>query len=132
MEKTFRVVALNESYGLSDEIKEKTGELYTCYVFDPELRVHCCEMTPSHELVRFDFYTEKEIDDELHSDLLSTEDNVVYMHCHSIRAMKDHFLVDSTIELDDHQIDEDGSNITDLAAQALRENVQHPPHAFML
>lgn len=132
MEKTFKIVALNETYGLDESVKAKTGELYVCYVFDPEQRVHCCEITPSYELWPCGFYTEKEIDDDLHSNLAAGEDNIIYTHCHSIDAMDDSFKTELEMEFDEDDMQRGDVFLLEKAVEELQANVKEPPHAFTL
>jgi len=129
-----RVVALDETYGLDDAIKAKTGRLLTLYVYDPELGVHCCEVTPSHELLPFEFVTENEIDDDLHSDLMAgmNEDPAVYMHCSVLRKMPEEAFKEVTVDIDDDKLSEDYPMVADLAAEQLRANPEFPPLAMTL
>lgn len=135
-EHTICVVALDETYGLDDAVKETVGKLFTCYAYDPKTAVNCCEITPSFELVPFDFYTEKEIDDDLHSTLLaemSASDQVIYMHCSTVSEMDKQMATTTVLDLElDHLSEGDAPCIAALAADQLRENVVQPPHAFNL
>lgn len=130
------IIALDETYGLDDKVKETVGKLFTCYVYDPELSVHCCEITPSFELVPFEFYTERDIDDDLHSTLMaemSANDQVVYMHCSAVEAIDPQMKTTTTLDLELDENDEDAARmVADLAATELRANVVQPPHAFTL
>lgn len=129
------VVVLDETYGLDDAIKEKVGALYTCYVFDQDTGVHCCEVTPSFALEPFGFVTAKEIDDDLDSVLRSemhANDSPVYMHCSAIDSLASRFKSVTTVELDDDKLDDDASNIALLAVAELQANPVHPPFLFTL
>jgi len=133
-ERKVRVVALDETYGLDEAVKAKTGRLLTLYVYDPELGVHCCEVTPSHELVPFEFVTENEIDDDLHGDLMVSmnEEPAVYMHCSVLQRLPDDHHKDVVVEIDDDKLGDEFPLVADLAAEELRANPEFPARAMML
>jgi hypothetical protein len=82
------IVAIDETHYLSDETRVKTGKYWTLYVLNSAEATHCCEITPSYWLVAYDFATEKQIDDELRSDLQGElYESACYVHCSSIDKM---------------------------------------------
>ena len=63
------VVAIDETWALSDSAKKLCGKLFGLYVVDENLHTHICSLTPSLALWFYDFVTELEIDDNLWSEI---------------------------------------------------------------
>lgn len=82
---------------IADEDQPYISKIHSIYFFDRSVAVHCCEITPSYELMHL--YDEIEFsDDEIHNDSELVDrldqkyaheggDDVCYIHCHSIDAM---------------------------------------------
>ena len=56
------------------------------YLFDRNQAVHCCEITPSYEMISVGFEWETSLDretvrDEVDEDMQSWSGDVTYMHC---------------------------------------------------
>ena len=47
---TIRILKLDETRHWRDDIRAVARTIFGVYLYDPGLRVHCCELTPSHEL----------------------------------------------------------------------------------
>lgn len=81
----FRIFVRNESGLWTKEFVERAGgAIYRAYLYDATLVVHCCEITPSYQLIPL--YTtpfvsddEGKIDEEIR---LAEDDEVIYIHCH--------------------------------------------------
>jgi hypothetical protein len=133
-EKKLIVVALDETRGLDDNIRSKVGRLMTLYVYDPERSVHCCEVTPSREMVQFDFSTMNEVDDELYSELMAgfaQAEETSYMHCRVVDNLDPKYRLEIELDLDEDEICEFGyPGFADLAVKELRANPQYPPVCF--
>lgn len=90
IEAHFKIVVLNETNYWSEEMQAKAGgAIFRAYLYDATRIVHCCEITPSYEL--FPLYTTPWRDDEngsVDEEIRLAEDNDVrYVHCHSINAL---------------------------------------------
>jgi hypothetical protein len=95
-------VSLNQTryFNIRDEDKPYIKEIRATYCYDPELGVHLCELTPSHELRYLHTYIVWEDDDILdHDDLRDSleerycheGDDDTYMHVSDVRQFaKDH------------------------------------------
>ena len=90
-----RVCLLEETENWNEEITKRAGKIFGVYLYNPDTRTHCCEITPSHELYFLHSVPENLPDDEdererLLDDMdegnLETE-RVSYMHCHTLKAM---------------------------------------------
>jgi hypothetical protein len=80
---------------LDSSIVDRAKRIYGVYLFDANLRVHCCEFTPSYECM----FVESQFDNpnlpEREADWLSVEiseqdnyaDPVRYFHCHEIEGL---------------------------------------------
>ncbi len=69
-------------YNIREEDKPYIKEIRTVYAYDPELGVHLCELTPSHELRYLHTYIvfTEELDKAKFSDDLRDELDVRYCH----------------------------------------------------
>ena len=92
-----KMLKIDEREHWCDEIKEKTKAIYTCLLFSPEKRVHCCEITPSYELkfVEYQAILIDELEDQGREDEReeifdaidsgeSGEPLVQYFHCRTV------------------------------------------------
>jgi hypothetical protein len=59
------IVKINETEYWDKSITDKTGKIYTYYIFNTEEITHCCSLTGSYWLIPVDFETENSINDEL-------------------------------------------------------------------
>ncbi|CAB3737725.1 hypothetical protein LMG22037_06174 [Paraburkholderia phenoliruptrix] len=103
-----KAVVFDETRYCSDDLVASAsagGRIYRTYLFDAELAVHCCELTPSFEL--WPMYTTPLEDDEeghVHEQLLAGEDHEIrYYQQRAINSMRPEFVQD----LGFHQIDDD-------------------------
>lgn len=124
--KTLAIVSINESEHIDEAVKAKLGgELHVLYVYDPNEETFCCEVTPSHYLVPFDYYGKKHLSDEDDSDLrgdLIGEPK--YMHVRTIENMDDQYKTTVEVEWDDEEDFEGQAN------ELMSANPEHPPHAL--
>lgn len=72
---------------LGDGIFEKTGRVWTAYVYDEEVGHHLCDLSPSYECHPVTTFTEKRVDDDLHADL--QEHEPAYFYCYSVKEGRD-------------------------------------------
>jgi len=94
MIKKFGVFKIDESeYWELPEYKEEIKRIIGVYVYDPNFKVHCCEITPSYEChfyqtqVEFNENVSEEKQDEINCEIYLNEDlseTVHYYHCHLI------------------------------------------------
>lgn len=83
-----RVVAIDETRHWSQSIQDACGKIETVYMYDTAVQTHCCEITPSYELTPLYYVTEKEISDELHSDMMNEDMDAIYMHCNVVDELE--------------------------------------------
>jgi hypothetical protein len=50
-EARYHLVKLDETDFWAEEIVDKVGRIFGTYIYDVNRRVHCCEFTPSYELL---------------------------------------------------------------------------------
>ena len=94
-------VTIDESAYWSEEIKKRVrdGKIYGRYIYTPDSRTHCCELTPSYELwfvgsvfEPLENATENErealYDEIREADALCDNNDVRYFHCHDIDKME--------------------------------------------
>ena len=74
------------------------GKVYQVYLYNAHSVTHCCEITPSYELIPVDLVAEDYPEDaetrealyeELREVACADGDNVTYMHCRGIDALPD-------------------------------------------
>ena len=79
----FRVILIDETEHWTPELQAKCGKIYTVCLYDNNVDVYCCELTPSKELHPIGYHTENAIDDETDEILRDTfarvEESVKYM-----------------------------------------------------
>lgn len=89
----FNLVAINETHLFSPEIVAKVGKIETIYCYNPDVAIHCCEITLSYELIPVDFRTERLHElpegaekEKLYDDLTEATggSDIMYVHCSSI------------------------------------------------
>lgn len=91
----FRICLLEETGNWNEEIRERAGRIFGVYLYNPDTRTHCCEITPSHELYFLQSVPENLSDDEGEREQLLVDidegnleaERVSYMHCHTLKAM---------------------------------------------
>jgi len=90
-----KVIKINETehWNLDQKMMNKIKAIWGVYVFDPNWKVHCCEITPSYELhmlhsqVEFKENATNEEIEEIENCVAENENfenPVIYMHCHVI------------------------------------------------
>lgn len=93
---------------IKDELKD--GKIYDVYIYNPEIHVHCCELTPSYELYFVDFSIE--CDESLPDDFYELvnecrDDSVIYIPVKNYKNVID---IDLDCETIDEVIDKIRSN----------------------
>ena len=82
-----RVVAIDENYW-TEEIAKACGNIQCVYIYDASVQIRLCEVTPSYELIPLYYITENEISDELHSQMMNEDMDVMYVHCYQVDKME--------------------------------------------
>ncbi|HEC72599.1 MAG: hypothetical protein ACTSW7_00595 [Candidatus Thorarchaeota archaeon] len=94
----FKAVKIDETRHWNEKFREKFGitEMVGVYVFNPNEATHCCELTPSYELLFV--HTQSDWDIELNEDEREemydgindsdTDQDSIYMHCSSVDRME--------------------------------------------
>jgi hypothetical protein len=114
----WKVVAIDETNMLGQDMREKYARLWTLYFFKETLAVHVCEITPSYEMFPFnsvlvpkeepltDRGREQVFNDEC--EISAEDEDVQYMHCRDVdRLPADRFKsLDFTFDPDDSYDDE--------------------------
>jgi len=84
-----RVVAIDETRHWIDRIQKACGKIEAVYIYDASVQTNLCEITPSYYLETMYYVTEKEISDEMWSELnANMSENDAYHHCNGIDAME--------------------------------------------
>ncbi len=88
-----QIVLVDETYGWSDKIKNQVGKIYTAYIYDKSVATHCCEITPSYELVPLYYSTEfaehkysEAVEEEIQNEFHNAEP--IYMHCSAVEKLE--------------------------------------------
>ena len=90
-----KIVVLDQTQYWAESITARAGQVFGVYYFDPEVAVHCCEMTPSHELhflnsVPRDLPEDENERERLINDISDGDigtDPITYVHCRDIEKM---------------------------------------------
>ena len=84
---------LDETEYFQNEIVMNTGKILGVYVYDTDVEVHCCEITPSYEL-HFAGYVAKSCSEDM-SEILreAYNDDVMYRHCAYVDALPHNVLM---------------------------------------
>jgi hypothetical protein len=94
-EARYHLLKLDETAYWAEEIADKVGRIFGTYIYDVNRRVHCCEFTPSYELIfvgsqwHSPELSERESDDldkEIRVADAQTE-TIRYAHCHQVDAL---------------------------------------------
>ena len=82
MRPKLRLSYLDESDGWADDILRAAGRVAGLYLYDANLRVCCCELTPSYELHLAGYLTEHHVSDDVQMEMLRATDagSVCYVH----------------------------------------------------
>ena len=73
-----KVIAIDETEYLREDLKEKVGKWVTFYAFHTGIVTRICSFTPSYWLIPVGNYAENEIDDDLFSELVSVNESDYY------------------------------------------------------
>lgn len=90
-----RICLIEETENWSREVTERARRIFGVYLYNPDTRTYCCEITPSHELYFLQSVPETVPDDENEREHLLDDINegnfeterVSYVHCHTLKAM---------------------------------------------
>lgn len=92
-----KVLKINETsnWFFPEKFKPYIEAIYGVYIFDPNWKVNCCELTPSFELhfiesqVDLDFNIPETIQEEISSYIIEGDTNtpeVSYIHCYKVKG----------------------------------------------
>ncbi len=84
----FKVVAIDETQGWSDEIVKEAGKVFQVYLFDESTCVNLCEITPSFRLVPLYFTTENRVSDDTHELMMREPSEETYIHVNKVQGLK--------------------------------------------
>lgn len=89
----FKIVAIETTSFWRDDLVEKTGKIWSTFLFDENRHVHLCSLTPSYELWFIEQLTEKELDEDTWELLFQSPDEEVGYYDVSMidRKTADHF-----------------------------------------
>jgi hypothetical protein len=85
-----KVLKVDQTEYWCDEIKKKVKRIFTVYLFNPNKRVHCCEITPSYECVFLEYQIDfpddisEEERDRIYMEVTEVQEDVAYYHCSGI------------------------------------------------
>ena len=99
MKKQWRAIALDETeYWIDERLRKLCDKIYGVYAYNPNVAVHCCEITPSYELMWigtvpcYDYGKLTEEDrDYVFDTILEGEryqEPFIYMHCEQVEKHK--------------------------------------------
>lgn len=94
------LIMLDETNDWQPAIIEKTGRMFTIYLYDADEVTHCCEITPSYYLIPIDWAAEKYVVDTLGDEEAEafrgnldedwrTSTDPIYVHCASIDRIQE-------------------------------------------
>lgn len=88
----FKVVAIDHTEYWDDYILQKTGRIWSTFLFDANQHTHLCSLTPSYYLLFIEHLTEDELDDETYDVLRQSPDGDNYYDVNYIdRKPANHF-----------------------------------------
>ena len=128
MKTNLKYVEIDETQYWKEDFLERIGakKVTAVYVFDANRRVHCCELTPSYEMIEALNYTDNYLPDEDYDEF---EDSwrpnfaeVSYMHCHWIDEIAKDLDISFECEEDDYY-EEMVNTIVELNANGVLETV---------
>ncbi len=85
-----RLILLDETKGWREDIQNACGKIFTPYMYDENQHTYCCEIFPSFTLHPLPSFSENEITDEMHENLMdgdSENQEPIYMHVSTVNAM---------------------------------------------
>lgn len=85
-----RLILLDETKHWKDEIQKECGKIFTPYMYDENQHTYCCEIFASFTLYPLPSFSENEITDEMHENLMDGDienQEPIYMHVSSVNAM---------------------------------------------
>lgn len=89
----FRVLLLDETENWQEDIvKAAGGQILGVYLYNPNSVTHCCELTPSFDLIFMNSVPLEYPEDETARDVLQMDllegnaqcESDIYMHCHDV------------------------------------------------
>ena len=85
-----RIVLIDETEYWNPDIVRKAGKIHGVYIYDENMRVHCCEFTPSYFLEPLYAITEHEVTVEVYDDILEgfADTNAGCMHCSDVEKLE--------------------------------------------
>lgn len=91
MRPRFHLVLIDETDDWDEEIQAKAGQVFACYLYDANRRVHAAELTGSYEL-HYLYSHARDDDSDAMADVLlqngAPDSDVVYIHCSRIDGMR--------------------------------------------
>jgi hypothetical protein len=102
-----KYITVDETKYWNQSILDKIGDgrIKAVYLFNPEEKTYCCEITPSYYLTFAGYYVTKEVDEETFELIQTTSGEDHYRYCHSIVGEKE--IAGDTIE---EALEEYGAN----------------------
>lgn len=90
-----RICLLEETENWAEEITQRAGRIFGVYLYNPDTRTHCCELTPSHEMYFLQSVPERLPENEVQREKLLDDidegnietPHVDYVHCSTIKAL---------------------------------------------
>lgn len=90
MKASLRLAYIDETEYWARGIANAAGRIAGLYVYNANLRVYCCELTPSYELRLAGYLTQHWVDDDVQMQMVYATDagNVCYVHCWQVDGFR--------------------------------------------